>query len=253
MLTTTNAYSSLAAHDMTQARTFYRDTLGLAISEEDGLMWLHLAGGRDTLVYPAPDATPPSYTILNFEVDDIGAAVDALTARGVRFQRFDDLTQDAKGIFHGEGPSIAWFTDPTGNILSVLQERDSGEEVRTVATLRSTSLLLGTTQPQRLRAFYEGVFALTAVEGWLQLGSVRLLIDCRDDVAERATEPGRVLLTVDTDDARALVTRLEHESVRWVSELEERDDGLFCTFEDPDGNMVQIVQLNDAYFARITR
>lgn len=117
-------------------------------------------------------------------------------------------------------------------------------------TLRSTSLLLGTTRPEPLRAFYERVFALDTVEGWLQLGSIGLLIDPRDDVAERATEPGRVLLTVDTDDARTQAARLTAEGVRWICELEERDDGLFGTFEDPDGNMVQIIELNDAYFAR---
>jgi catechol 2,3-dioxygenase-like lactoylglutathione lyase family enzyme len=109
--------------DLRAARTFYGDTLGIRTSEEHGLMWLHLAGGRDTLVYEQPDATRASYTILNFEVDDIDDAVDELAARGVRFTRYDGIEQDDRGVFRGEGPSIAWFRDPSGNVLSVLQER----------------------------------------------------------------------------------------------------------------------------------
>jgi catechol 2,3-dioxygenase-like lactoylglutathione lyase family enzyme len=85
MLTNTKAYSGIGVHDMQQARQFYGETLGLTTSEEYGLLWLHLAGGRDTVVYEQPDVTPASFTILNFEVDDIDAAVDALAARGVRF------------------------------------------------------------------------------------------------------------------------------------------------------------------------
>ncbi len=86
-------------------------------------MWLHLAGGRDTLVYEQPSAVPASYTVLNFEVDDIDAAVRELGARGVRFTRVEDLAQDGAGVFRDDGPYIAWFTDPSGNILSVLQEK----------------------------------------------------------------------------------------------------------------------------------
>ncbi len=123
MLADTKAYSGLAVHDLDQARTFYRDTLGLRTSEEYGLMWLHLAGGRDTLVYEQPSATPASFTILNFEVDDIDGAMAALAARGVRFERYDDFEQDDTGVFRAEGPYIAWFKDPAGNVLSVLQDR----------------------------------------------------------------------------------------------------------------------------------
>ena len=86
-------------------------------------MTLHLAGDRPTLVYPKPDHTPADYTILNFPVDDIDKAVDELTARGVRFERYDGFEQDEKGIARGEGPYIAWFKDPAGNVLSVLQEK----------------------------------------------------------------------------------------------------------------------------------
>jgi catechol 2,3-dioxygenase-like lactoylglutathione lyase family enzyme len=123
MLANTKAYSGLAVSDLQAARRFYGDTLGLRTSEAHGLLWLHLAGGRDTLVYHQPDATPASYTILNFEVDDIDEAVEALAARGVRFERYDGFEQDDKGIFREEGPYIAWFKDPSGNVLSVLQER----------------------------------------------------------------------------------------------------------------------------------
>jgi catechol 2,3-dioxygenase-like lactoylglutathione lyase family enzyme len=123
MFADTKAYSGLAVDDMQKAREFYGETLGLRTSEEYGLMWLHLAGGRDTLVYEQPDPTPASYTILNFEVDDIDQAVEALAARGVRFERYDGVAQDDRGVFREEGPYIAWFMDPSGNVLSVLQER----------------------------------------------------------------------------------------------------------------------------------
>jgi catechol 2,3-dioxygenase-like lactoylglutathione lyase family enzyme len=123
MLANTKAYSGIAVNDLEAAREFYGETLGLRTSEEYRLMWLHLAGGRDTLVYQQPDVLPASYTILNFEVDDIDEAVDALAARGVRFERYDGFEQDDRGIFREEGPYIAWFKDPSGNVLSVLEER----------------------------------------------------------------------------------------------------------------------------------
>jgi catechol 2,3-dioxygenase-like lactoylglutathione lyase family enzyme len=123
MFADTKAYSGFAVDDMEKARRFYCETLGLRTSEEYGLTWLHLAGGRETLVYQQPDPTPASFTILNFEVDDIDKAVDAMAARGVRFERYDGVEQDDKGVFRDEGPYIAWFKDPSGNVLSVLQER----------------------------------------------------------------------------------------------------------------------------------
>jgi catechol 2,3-dioxygenase-like lactoylglutathione lyase family enzyme len=121
MFADTKAYSGFAVKDLQQARQFYADMLGLRTSVEHDQMWLHLAGGRDTLAYLQPDSTPASYTILNFEVDDIDQAVDALAARGVRFERYDGIGQDAKGVSR-DGPYIAWFKDPSGNVLSVLQE-----------------------------------------------------------------------------------------------------------------------------------
>jgi catechol 2,3-dioxygenase-like lactoylglutathione lyase family enzyme len=125
MLADSNAYSGFAVDDLQRAREFYGETLGLrtsVIDEEVGLMTLHLGGGRDTLVYVKPDHVPATYTILNFPVADIDAAVDELTARGVAFQRYEGFDQDEKGVMRGAGPDIAWFTDPAGNILSVIRE-----------------------------------------------------------------------------------------------------------------------------------
>jgi len=123
MFANTKAFSGFAVDDVEKAQAFYGETLGLKTSAGDYLMTLHLAGGRDTLVYPKPDHTPATYTILNFPVEDIDAAVDELTARGVRTERYEDAGQDERGIMREGGPYIAWFRDPAGNVLSVLQER----------------------------------------------------------------------------------------------------------------------------------
>jgi catechol 2,3-dioxygenase-like lactoylglutathione lyase family enzyme len=127
MFENTKAFSGFAVDDLQKAHEFYGETLGLKTSvldEENGLLMLHLAGGRDTLVYRKPDFVPATYTILNFPVDDVDKAVDELTARGVRFERYDGFEQDENGVVRGNdnGPDIAWFKDPAGNILSVLQE-----------------------------------------------------------------------------------------------------------------------------------
>jgi len=117
----TKAFSGFAVDDIEKARAFYSDTLGVRTTEENGLLTLHLAGGeRPTLIYPKPDFTPATYTILNFAVEDVEAAVDELTSRGVEFERYDGMGQDEKGIMRDQGPDIAWFTDPAGNVLSVI-------------------------------------------------------------------------------------------------------------------------------------
>jgi catechol 2,3-dioxygenase-like lactoylglutathione lyase family enzyme len=124
VLADTKAFSGFAVDDLAKARKFYGETLGLRTSvldEENGLMSLHLAGDRDTLVYQKPEFRPADYTILNFAVDDIDHTVDELAARGVRFERYDGFEQDDKGISRGH-PLIAWFKDPAGNVLSVLEE-----------------------------------------------------------------------------------------------------------------------------------
>ena len=121
MFTNTKAFSGFAVDDVSKAREFYGETLGLKTSEDNGLLTLHLAGDRPTIVYPKPGHTPAEYTILNFPVDDIEQAVDDLTARGVEFERYEGFDQDERGIFHGGGPLIAWFKDPAGNVLSVIK------------------------------------------------------------------------------------------------------------------------------------
>src|SRR5829696_3430933 len=121
MFTDTKAFSGFAVDDVDTARAFYEGTLGLKVSEEHGLLTLHIAGDRPTLVYPRPNHVPAEYTILNFPVDDVEAAVDELRARGVEFERYEGFDQDDKGIARASGPDIAWFKDPAGNILAVLK------------------------------------------------------------------------------------------------------------------------------------
>ncbi|MFD4182223.1 VOC family protein [Rhodococcus sp. NPDC058514] len=116
-------YSGFAVDDIAAAKAFYRDTLGLTVTEEFGMLALHVGGDRTVLVYPKENHAPATYTILNFPVDDIDAAVDELIARGVAFERYPGMESDERGVFRGGGPYIAWFTDPAGNVLSVLQER----------------------------------------------------------------------------------------------------------------------------------
>ena len=123
MFENTKAFSGFAVDDLEAAKKFYGETLGVTVSEHYGLLTLHLAGGRDTLVYPKPGHEPATYTILNFQVDDIDAAVDELVSRGVELEKYEGMGQDAKGINRAGGPYIAWFKDPAGNILAVLQER----------------------------------------------------------------------------------------------------------------------------------
>ena len=123
MFKDTKAFSAFAVDDLDAARTFYGDTLGIETSDDMGLLTLHLAAGaRPTLVYPKPDFEPATYTILNFPVDDIDAAVDELIERGVDFELYEGFGQDDRGVARGEGaPPIAWFRDPAGNILAVLE------------------------------------------------------------------------------------------------------------------------------------
>jgi catechol 2,3-dioxygenase-like lactoylglutathione lyase family enzyme len=123
MFAKTEAFSGFAVDDIERAREFYGETLGLETSIEHGLMTLHLAGERPTLVYPKPNHTPADYTILNFKVDDVEAAVDELLARGVQPERYAGMEQDERGIMRAGGPYIAWFKDPAGNVLAVLQDR----------------------------------------------------------------------------------------------------------------------------------
>lgn len=121
MFADSKAFSGFAVPDIAAAKEFYGDKLGLEVTEENGLLTLHLAGGeRPTLIYPKPDHEPANYTILNFQVEDVAQAVDALNEQGVEMERYEGFEQDEKGIARGDGPDIAWFKDPAGNILAVL-------------------------------------------------------------------------------------------------------------------------------------
>jgi len=119
------AFSGFSVRDLSKAKEFYSRTLGLEVSEMPEGLELHIAGGARIFIYPKPNHTPATFTILNFPVDDIEQAVDGLSQRGVRFEHYNqgDLKTDEKGIARGPGPTIAWFKDPAGNILSVLQEK----------------------------------------------------------------------------------------------------------------------------------
>ena len=122
MFRDTRAFSGFAVPDTDAAKDFYGGTLGLEVTEEDGLLTLHVAGDRPILIYPKPDHEPANYTILNFPVADIDRAVDDLAAAGVEFESYSgDLETDEKGVFRKAGPPIAWFRDPAGNILAVLE------------------------------------------------------------------------------------------------------------------------------------
>src|SRR5918992_3797351 len=125
MFRDTRAFSGFSVNDTDRAKEFYGTTLGLEVSEDDGLLTLHIGGGGGVeLVYPKENHEPATFTILNFPVPSVDEAVDELTKRGVNFDRYDfpGLKTDEKGIARGQGPDIAWFKDPAGNILSVLQE-----------------------------------------------------------------------------------------------------------------------------------
>ena len=125
MFRDTKAFSGFAVDDVAKAKQFYGETLGLEVSDgKMGLLILHLAGDRQTIVYPKDDHEPATFTILNFPVEDIEAAVDALAERGVTFERYEEMGDgfDERGIWRGGGPPIAWFRDPAGNILSVIEQ-----------------------------------------------------------------------------------------------------------------------------------
>jgi predicted enzyme related to lactoylglutathione lyase len=127
MLNDSKAFSGFSANDIPKAKKFYAETLGLKVSESHGLLRLQFTGGNNVLIYPKPNHVPATFTVLNFPVKDVDLAVEELAKRGVRFEVYDqpDLKTDKKGIMRGNGPTIAWFKDPAGNILSVLEPDDS--------------------------------------------------------------------------------------------------------------------------------
>jgi catechol 2,3-dioxygenase-like lactoylglutathione lyase family enzyme len=121
MLSHTGAFSGFSTNDLAAARAFYAETLGLAVEEGEGMLNLQVGGGQRVVIYPKDDHQPATYTVLNFEVPDIDAAVDELVAAGIELQRYEGTPQDDRGVMREWGPPIAWFTDPAGNILSVIQ------------------------------------------------------------------------------------------------------------------------------------
>ena len=127
MLKDSKAFSGFPANDIPKAKEFYAGTLGLTVSEDHGILTLRFAGGNNVIVYPKPNHVPATFTILNFAVDDVDQAVDKLKKRGVRFEQYNqpNLKTDEKGIMRGNGPTIAWFKDPAGNILSVIEKSEA--------------------------------------------------------------------------------------------------------------------------------
>jgi len=124
MFRDSHAYSGFSTNDISKAKSFYGETLGLEVTEANGMLTMHLATGGTVLVYPKGNHEPATFTILNFPVEDIDRAVDALSGVGIQFERYEDSGQDERGISRGWGPPIAWFKDPAGNILSVLEESE---------------------------------------------------------------------------------------------------------------------------------
>jgi catechol 2,3-dioxygenase-like lactoylglutathione lyase family enzyme len=124
MFRDSRAFSGFSSDDLAKSKKFYSETLGLEVTEEMGNLTLHLAGGGRVVIYPKPNHTPASFTVLNFPVEDIDKAVEKLAKAGVRLERYPGFDQDERGIQRGSGPPIAWFKDPAGNILSVIALRD---------------------------------------------------------------------------------------------------------------------------------
>ena len=122
MFAKTQAFSGFSVDDIERARQFYEGTLGLDVTEENGMLGLHIADGGDIMIYPKRDHTPATFTILNFPVEDIDRAVEDLTGHGIEMVRYEGMNQDEKGIMRDFGPPIAWFLDPAGNVLSVLED-----------------------------------------------------------------------------------------------------------------------------------
>lgn len=123
MLKNTHAFSSFSVDNLEKAKDFYGKTLGLKVIDNPmGLLELSFGNGASVMIYPKPNHTPATFTVLNFPVTDVEASVDALTGKGVQFEQYEgELKTDKKGIMRGNGPLIAWFKDPAGNILSVVQ------------------------------------------------------------------------------------------------------------------------------------
>jgi catechol 2,3-dioxygenase-like lactoylglutathione lyase family enzyme len=146
MFTHSPAFTGFSVDDVSAARSFYAGVLGLEVSEQGGMLTLHLGGGGKVLVYPREDHEPATFTVLNLPVDDVDAAVDELAARGVDFEWYEGMPHDERGVVRpadpASGPPIAWFRDPAGNIISVLEmgSHGTGENAATGAVYLQLSV-----------------------------------------------------------------------------------------------------------------
>ena len=122
MLRDSRAFSGFSSNDVAKAKAFYAEKLGLEVTEDQGMLTLHLAGGGKVIVYPKPNHEPATFTVLNFPVKDIEGTIDSLAKAGIQFEHYEGMDQDSRGISRGGGRLIAWFKDPAGNILSVIQD-----------------------------------------------------------------------------------------------------------------------------------
>lgn len=126
MLKDSNVFGSYSVEDLQAAKNFYQNTLGLTVKDNPmGVLELHFQNGTVVMLYPKKNHQPATFTVLNFRVDDIDKAVSDLTDKGVIFEKYEgEINTDTKGISRENGPEIAWFKDPSGNILSVLKGKD---------------------------------------------------------------------------------------------------------------------------------
>jgi len=122
MLRDSRAFSGFSSNDVAKAKAFYAEKLGLEVTEDHGMLTLHLAGGGKVIVYPKPNHEPATFTVLNFPVKDIEGTIDGLAKARIQFERYEGMDQDSRGISRGGGPLIAWSKDPAGNILSIIQD-----------------------------------------------------------------------------------------------------------------------------------
>jgi catechol 2,3-dioxygenase-like lactoylglutathione lyase family enzyme len=244
----------LPARDLDRARSWYHAKLGLdPVEQRPGALRYAVSGGVFCLFLSAGHSEG-SFTQLCLEVDDLATEVDALRARGVEFHDYQTSRLTTTGGIaqiegnypsKGTGELGAWFHDSENNLIGLAQTLPKPRP-----RLRGSSMLLGTSDPGRLSDFYQRAFDVAPdPNGWLQLGSVSVLIDPREDVHPTNPEPGRVVLNIDTNDAAVIVDRLHALDVHWLCPLEQRPNGLFATFEDPDGNLVQVLELTDEYLA----
>ena len=239
MLTTGRAFNGFSTDDIEATRVFYAETLGLAVRQDHGMLTLLCGNGQRVLVYPKEDHEPATYTALNFVVDDIDETVRELRGAGIQFESYP-WTQD--GIQRGYGPPIAWFKDPAGNILSVIQEEPAGPEIG--------SIIWSSADPDRLRSWYVEVFEVAVDEGFLRFGGVGVQIVSREGIAATAQDPSRILVNLHVRGIEHLVARLDERGVEWVAPMDERPVGRFATFVDPDGNHVQLIELGEHYWRR---